>query len=216
MRKIIAVLMMVSLSIALPAAVRELASTEFRIRAYRIDRTKEVEFVVIDALHSFDQLGYVNDGDELVLDEYVSGYFGDTGTAATSFHDNIIFSYQAAGRGDGNYTVSLSFSQFKSDAGGVIDAGYTLGNVRYIFEESGTSTSGSGGSIESTERSEHVVLGSQSPSGSLSDSWKISSSDGGEWIVRGSVALTLDQDDYQAAAYGRYAAPVTVSLTSED
>ena len=225
MRKLLAMLF-IMLSISSAFAATELDETEFKIHAYKIDRTSGVEFVVTDALSSFDMMKRIKQGDTLVLDDYIPNYLGDPDKPPSAFAEMIIFSYRAAGTGGlGTYTVKLTFKPFSNiseeASTKTITAGYTLGNVNYIFEKSSTNTLMSGqntiAEIKSgSSRLDHAVVPGESgsASGILSDSWNISGNGAANepWIVRGAVALVLDSSEYQSADYGTYKAEVSVEF----
>lgn len=217
MRRLIAIFMIISIFLFDVSSVEELSHTDFTIHAYKIDRTKKIEFVITDALASFDNLNRVKENDKLLLDDYIPNYLGDPSEAPSSFAEMIIFSYRVAGAAGGQYTVNLKFWPFKNDNNGVITAGYTLGNVNYIFESSSTDTTNNGGRIDEGNaevRSVEVDSDNLSSPGVLSDTWTINNPKSEPWVVRGAVALVLDSEEYTSAAYGSYSAQVIAELTT--
>ena len=211
MRRVLLIFIMISLLSRVFA--EELDKTDFTIHAYKIDRTGGVEFVVTDALASFDSLNRITNDERLILDDYITNYLGDPAEAPSAFSEMIIFSYRAAGTGSGTYEVNITLNPFVNSATNeVLTAGYTLGNVNYIFESSSTNTNNSGGTISNIVRTDKPVVVPGSSTSVLYDQWNVNDTSSDPWIVRGAVALVLDSEGYSKMSYGSYEAEVTVML----
>lgn len=212
MRRVFVIFIMISLLFRVFA--EELDKTDFTIHAYKIDRTGGIEFVVTDALASFDSLNRITNDERLILDDYITNYLGDPDEAPSVFSEMIIFSYRAAGTGSGTYNVNITLMPFNNAAADeVLTAGYTLGNVNYIFESSSTNKNDRGGTIRNEQRDDNAVVpDTAGANGVLYDQWSVNDTSGDPWIVRGAVALVLDSEEYSKISYGSYEAKVTVKL----
>lgn len=193
-------------------------SATLNIKAYKVGSSNSLKIYIVSAVPgAIGELEFPETTAVPAIDitNMMDTLFGDTTVGSPNQSEHIVFSYRVYGQTGGNYTITLNFSEFMNNqVSSGLGASYSLANTNYIFNETGNSTETIGDTtyqIKETSNSSNSSY-SFAPT-SLSASWSVTEAPPA-WIVRGAVAMTIDEASYDSAAYGLHTATVTVTLTT--
>ena len=215
MKRITAMLIMVLLLPAVLLGATETGNkgTELEIKAYKMGGDNYGKIIITSAVPgALYEIGSIDNPEgtpsSIDITSRLEQLFGNTDAVPSVFNERVVFSYRVAGTEAGTYTIRLTFGEFSHDgSGSSINASYALGNTNYVFSRSSNTTSAEGYTIKDDSRTRGVIQ--QKNSGSAS--WTVSQGCTEEWIVRGAIAMTINESSYINAAYGRHSATVQVT-----
>lgn len=227
MRKIIFLLLLLSMTLMLAAIEPRITSTEtLRILGYKVSPDAVNELTITDAFS--ESLDTVGEGGAISMDEHIGALFGDVNERPSDFTDQTAFSYRVASNTTGSYELLFTIEPLERVGGSeVIRASYQLGNLSYSFPEASDDSIKIGeadatiGPNESVTNPDFTGAITSSP-GTLKSSWIVDDlAVGHQWIHRGAIAVTIDKSSAESdnlyafdnAPNGRYRALVTVNLS---
>ena len=188
------------------------STAELEIKAYKVGADDFNQITITDAIPG--SLKEIDNDGSIDITSRLEYLFGATGEKldSTLFGDRIIFSYRVVGNTADNFEMNITFGEFTHNGqSSNLTASFMLGNTNYVFSNTGNSVSGAYTITQDKNGNEEQNMGPFSLGSTASVKWTVSGSGTTpEWIVRGAVALTIDETSYDNASYGEHTSTVTV------